>query len=290
MLAFRSIISIAMLLTPHNRAAVVATRIVSLAERAPLVPAMYPKVTYYHYNNGTDLVSFKTTDSTSPGDLSILGPLIDPNIVVSAFQTTAKITEIVCNKAGATTCVVTALAACIGIYFTLYKMQGRELTDYIYHVDYPPVPGCGSRCRLELEAPEGGWRLIGNATVNGIFHTLHYKREGSYNGLRSIQYGSEEEFAKRAEDNYGGVVVDYNWLSLSEQAYDSFDSYSSEISDFADDIVDVLIDDNSIQACADFEDSDGLLDGGLVSIGWNNQPFEFQDGQEEALLDECANI
>lgn len=84
--------------------------------------------------------------------------------------------------------------------------------------------------------------------------------------------------------------MDYNWSSTSETAYDSFHSTSSMIDGFATDMVDDLQDANSIQGCCEFEDSDGLLDGGLISIGWNNQPFEFEDGQEQALVDDCEAV
>ena len=156
-------------------------------------------------------------------------------------------------------------------------------------LEYPPVAGVGTRYRLEHEAPEGDWRPIGNATIDGVFHAIHYKRNGTLNGLRSVQYGSAEDFVKRAEDDYGGVVVDYNWNSLSEAAYDSFHSTSSQVTDLGDDIAGGMESANSILTCADFADSDGRLDEGLVSVGWGGEGYQFQDGEQGGLLSECKS-
>jgi hypothetical protein len=40
---------------------------------------------------------------------------------------------------------------------------------------------------------------------------------------------------------------------------------------------------NYITACADFEDSTGLLDDGVISVGWNDQPYEYIWNSQSAL-------
>ena len=110
------------------------------------------------------------------------------------------------------------------------------------------------------------------------------------NGLRSVQYGSDQEYEKRAEDKDGGVVVDYHWQSLSETAYDSFHSTQSLIKDFSGDIVADMQDANTILSCADFADSDGYLNSGVVSIGWHGSAYKFGNGEENADINECELV
>ena len=46
----------------------------------------------------------------------------------------------------------------------------------------------------------------------------------------------------------------------------------------------------AIAACADFGDSQGTLDHGIVSIGWNNKPFMWQPGQMDAEYEICQGL
>ena len=262
---------------------VIDVRITTNAFGAPL-----PAVTHFYALTGSSLATIKSTDTIDETLLAVVVDLANDQIVTKAFETAAKLTEVVCEKAGPIACVTTAVIAVIGVFFLAYKTSGKREWEHVFMLDYPPMAGVSTRFRLENEAPEGDWRLIGNATVHGVFHAIHYKRNGTLNGLRSIQFGSVKSASKRAEDNDGGVVVDYNWNSISETAYDSFDSTQTLVDDFSNDIVGDMQAANGIQSCADFEDSDGVLDSGLVSIGWNNVPFQFADGQLEGQLDECA--
>ena len=43
----------------------------------------------------------------------------------------------------------------------------------------------------------------------------------------------------------------------------------------------------AIVACAEFKDSDGVLDNGIMAIGWNNKPFYWNEGQMGVYFDWC---
>ena len=125
--------------------------------------------------------------------------------------------------------------------------------------------------------------------MDGIFHDLHYQRNGTFSGLRAIQYGPVDQLSKRqtfenGEDNDGGMVVDYYFYDENETAYDSFDSTSTLISDFANDAIGDMESSSTIIECADFGDSDGILNGGLLTVGWNNQAYQIDEPGESASI------
>jgi hypothetical protein len=239
--------------------------------------------------------SLAVVDLVQRSSSSALEARLDPTIATAAFNTVAKITELVCTFSGPIGCLAAGVVAVFGIFFTIYRLTSRTDLAHTFHLetDYPALPGCGVRCRLNKEVPEGDWSMVGNATVNGLFHTMHFKKNGTISGVRSIQHGPVSSTsgiqARQQQDNDGGVVVDYYWFNNNENAYDSFDSYPAEVSQFADDAVNTMVDTNDIEECASFTDSDGVLAPGLLAVGWNNAPFEFQDGQNQADLNYCQS-
>lgn len=111
--------------------------------------------------------------------------------------------------------------------------------------------------------------------------------------MRSIQYNSTNQTSKRqnfenGEHNDGGLVVDYYFLDENESAYDSFHSTSTLIKNFANDAISDMASSNTVIECADFGDSGGILDGGLLTVGWNNQAYQIDEpGESESLTREC---
>jgi hypothetical protein len=58
-----------------------------------------------------------------------------------------------------------------------------------------------------------------------------------------------------------------------ERRVNNFDSTTSEINAAGDDVGGYLYYNNYIAACVNFEDSTGLLDDGVIAVGWNDQPY-----------------
>lgn len=85
-------------------------------------------------------------------------------------------------------------------------------------------------------------------------------------------------------------MADFSWLSNDETSYDAFDSTSAGTSFFAANAGGWIVDtSHSIASCASFSDGDGVLDNGLLTIGWNNQEFQWTEpGEEEAAYNMCA--
>ncbi|KAH9947036.1 hypothetical protein B0H21DRAFT_708759 [Amylocystis lapponica] len=250
---------------------------------------------YIYDRNGTKIATVKDGVVSGDVDLATLEPLLNPEIVTKAFDAAVSITQAVCTNGGAIACGVVGAIAVFGVFFTAWYSR-RDLDGPLIDIntEYPAISGCGTTCRLKFEAEEGPWRSIGNVTVNGIFHDLHYQRNGSFSGLRSIQHGPVDQMNKRQsfhngeDNNDGGMVVDYYFVDESEKAYDSFHSTSTLIRDFADDAIGSMKTSNTVIECADFGDSDGLLNGGLLTVGWNGQAYQIDEpGESEAITKEC---
>lgn len=90
--------------------------------------------------------------------------------------------------------------------------------------------------------------------------------------------------------NDGGFIGDYNWDNNNKAQYDSFHSSTDSTHYFANNAGGWMVNSQkAITACADFSDSQGTLDHGIFSMGWNNQPFEWQDGQMDAEYEICLD-
>ncbi|KAH9947045.1 hypothetical protein B0H21DRAFT_708767 [Amylocystis lapponica] len=250
---------------------------------------------YIYDRNGTKIATVKDGVASGDIDVATIEPLLNPEIVIKAFDAAASITQAVCTNAGPIACGVVGAAAVFGIFFAAWYSR-RDLDGPLIDIntEYPAISGCGTTCRLKFEAEEGPWRSIGNVTVDGIFHDLHYRRNGSFSGLRSIQRGPVDQLSKRQsfhngeDNNDGGMVVDYYYLDENETAYDSFGSTSSMINGFASDAIDAMQSSNTVIECADFGDSNGILNGGLLTVGWNGQAYQLDEPNEsQSLTSEC---
>ena len=90
--------------------------------------------------------------------------------------------------------------------------------------------------------------------------------------------------------NDGGIVADFSWLTNNEGAYDAFHSTTSGTSFFAANAGGWIVgSSHSIASCAAFSDGEGVLDNGLLTVGWNGKAFEWMEpGEEGAVYAACA--
>ncbi|PSS08910.1 hypothetical protein EW026_g5662 [Hermanssonia centrifuga] len=206
----------------------------------------------------------------------------------------------VCSKSGAINCAIAAGVAVFASFFSKWVFSDRSLAedggfgaDTEMYLMLPPTPQKSHVQRLATELEPGTWHTVGTMRVGMFNHTIHYHNNGAgIHKLRAWQRnfvvnGTE----KRAEDDNDGTVVDYMWQSTNEQAYDDFHSSSDATSYFAANSMGYMINSQSaVGMCADFADGDGKMDEGVLTAGWNNEPFEWADGEEEATLGDCKNI
>jgi hypothetical protein len=167
---------------------------------------------------------------------------------------------------------------------------------YNIHSDYAPTESCNMLCQLQNKIPDGEWTNIGNATVDGVFHHVHHFRNGTSRGMRAWQTSdpttttSSQTRRKRQnpydqDEDSEGMVGDFYWTSTSanDEAYDTFNSNTGIDDEAANDITNFMESGNYIEACVDFYDTDGVLENGVIAIGWNGEPFIFSS---QSALDE----
>ncbi|PSR94667.1 hypothetical protein PHLCEN_2v4399 [Hermanssonia centrifuga] len=212
----------------------------------------------------------------------------------------------VCAATGAISCAIAAAYAVFTSFFTKWVFTGRSDNfdvsdlgaDSEMYLTLPPTPEKTHVQRLSTELEPGIWHTIGHMRVGIFNHSLHYYNHGSnIHTLRAWQRnlvlnGTEEGDGKRAENDNDGTVIDYNWQSTNEQSYDDFHSSSDSTSYFAANSMGYMIDIASgIAACADFADQDGDMVEAVVTIGWNDQPFQWTEpGEFQAALASCNGI
>ncbi|PSS32198.1 hypothetical protein PHLCEN_2v2036 [Hermanssonia centrifuga] len=194
-----------------------------------------------------------------------------------------------------------AIAAAYSVFSSFFAKWAFSGTRSLFEVDdlgadsetyltLPPTPEKSHVQRLATELEPGTWHTVGTMRVGMFNHTIHYYNNGAgIHKLRAWQRnlivnGTE----KRAESDNDGTVVDYLWQSTNEQ---SCNSLSDSTSYFAANAMGYIIENQSAVAmCADFGDYDGLMNEAILTAGWNDQPFEWQPGEESVILGDCNGI
>ncbi|THH00692.1 hypothetical protein EW026_g1875 [Hermanssonia centrifuga] len=207
----------------------------------------------------------------------------------------------VCIASSTIACAVAAGYTVFTAFFAKWTFKGRSLseaddlgTDSEMYLTLPPTPKKSHRQRLATELEPGTWHTVGTMRVGMFNHTIHYHNDGT--GIHTLRAWQRNFVvngtAKRVEDDNDGTVVDYLWQSTNEQSYDDFQSSSDSTSYFAANAMGYMIENQSaVGMCADFGDADGEMDEGVLTVGWNNQPFEWQPGESASILsNSCNNI
>ncbi|KAF9064762.1 hypothetical protein BDP27DRAFT_126431 [Rhodocollybia butyracea] len=148
-------------------------------------------VTYFVAENGT--ITGQVAGKVGGDELIVLSTEAADAVSIAAIEGFGKITQAVCTSAGPFACAAVGLTAVIAIFFGVFVLNGRDIMEsgseiFPMMLEYPPITGCGVACRLHREAPEGDWRSIGNVTVNGTFHDIHFKKMNGLHGLRALQF------------------------------------------------------------------------------------------------------
>lgn len=176
---------------------------------------------------------------------------------------------------GSASCSLGSPSVCIG-------RSSLALIQYFFN-GYQATVDTLKRDNLE----ENVFHPIGNSSVEGV-HLL-YIRSGNMHGIRAIDADTLEKRTSKDESKQGGFVGDFYWHAPNQQAYNSFHSTSSEIQNVANLLTSYVLKYSSIESCVDFGDSDGELNSGVVTFGWNNSPFAYssQSALEQRLNTDC---
>ncbi len=250
-----------------------------------------------HSSRETSLDVRSTDSSLVTASWSFSGGkfMIGATLFVNAF-----VIGSVCLSSGAINCAIAAAYTVFTSFFAKWVFAGRSISevddlgaDSEMYLTLPPTPEKSHIQRLSTELEPGTWHTVGTMRVGMFNHTIHYYNNGAgIHKLRAWQRnfvvnGTE----KRAESDNDGTVVDYLWESTNEQSYNDFHSSSDSTSYFAANAMGYMIENQSAVAmCADFGDAGGTMDEAALTVGWNGQPFEWQDGEEGAILTECNGI
>lgn len=210
-------------------------------------------------------------------------------------------------------CAIGSIYPVFAFFFASYQESERADDEDTISFVLPPTPAKTARERLMTELEVGIWHDVGTTTSNGQTHAVRFFHGGDYYRLRaryvlfpgrfivieisqlltgSIASNPNATIVSRSnEGRDGGFVADFYWSDNNQGAYNSFHSSSASTSFFAANAAGWMVNNaHAIAACAVFTDDDGVLDvGGVLSLGWNGQPFEFADGQLGAYYGLCTS-
>lgn len=169
---------------------------------------------------------YNTTSISTVGQLDASVP--QTAVVIAVLYTNAQIVQGVCTATAATgpggvaVCGVVAIAAVLTSFFSLFRASSgpagdspvRSLTapSFIIHDALLPAEACDAICQFKANAANTNtWASIGNTTVDGMFHDIHFSQNGKILGLRAVPSASSGN--TKRDDTYddNGVVATYFW-------------------------------------------------------------------------------
>lgn len=176
---------------------------------------------------------YNTTSLAAVGHLDASIP--QTAVVVAVIYSNAQIVSGVCAATAATgpggvaVCGVVAITAILTSFFALFRASSGPAGDdspvrsiaapsFIMHDLLLPTGGCDTVCQLKANAASTtSWAAVGNITVDGIFHDVHFSQNGQVLGLRAVQAADSNA---RRDDTYddNGVVAAYFWQDDHETA------------------------------------------------------------------------
>lgn len=189
----------------------------------------------------TDLSVRNWTTFKYPTALSTIGAhelasIPQTAVVVAVLYTNAQIVSSVCaataatGPAGVAVCGVTAVTAVIVSFFTLWRASSgpagtpnpvrsiEAAPGMLLHSAFLPKDACGTVCQLKANTPHATWTAIGNVTIDGVHHDVHFSQKGQVLGIRAVT-GAAGGIAKRDDyDDDNGIVATYFWEDDSETA------------------------------------------------------------------------
>ncbi|GJE90523.1 hypothetical protein PsYK624_066630 [Phanerochaete sordida] len=204
-----------------------------------------------------------------------------------------------CGSGNVVTCAIGATYSVLTFFFAAWFFADRRAldgADGVPHFVFGPTPDMALRARVETELAPGAWHYLGHVAQGGLNHTVHYFGHGA--GVHQLRaetvpfWNGTPTLDKRQQDesNDGGFVAGYYWNSNNKGPYDSFHSTPDGTMYFADNAAGYMVNSQqAITACAGFQDSDGYLDNGILSYGWNGQDYQWEDGQMDATFGICED-
>lgn len=76
---------------------------------------------------------------------------------------------------------------------------------------------CDTVCQLRANSAHATWTSVGNVTVDGVVHNLHFSHNGKILRLRSVQ-GVSGNLKRDDVDDDGRVVAAYFWEDDNQTA------------------------------------------------------------------------
>lgn len=135
-----------------------------------------------------------------------------------------------CTFGGPAACIVGIVGACLTNFYLAYKStagadSGSPFRRHLEGVEanihelFLPAGSVTLLDKLKANIVEGQWASIGNTTVNGRYHDIHFHRQGSTFGIKAIQSNSVVTHKRDDSDDESGFVGTYFWEDNNQQAY-----------------------------------------------------------------------
>ncbi|KAJ5570824.1 hypothetical protein N7535_004484 [Penicillium sp. DV-2018c] len=218
------------------------------------------------------------------------------SVVLAVIAANSGIAVAACSTGVPWVCAGTAIAVVIMNFITLFipssgpSDASNTKRDMLYsligavHDAWQPTESCSTHCQLKARAAHGVWTHFASATVDGVHHDLHFRQNGTLNGLRAVPRPTTS--MKRDDvDDEGGIVAAYFWEDNNQQAFNDFDQ--SSVGGIAETIDDYMQSNDADIVCSDLLDQDGAVNAGVMTVESGNEELGLTDDQYSEMLAYC---
>ncbi|KAH6703205.1 hypothetical protein BKA61DRAFT_581778 [Leptodontidium sp. MPI-SDFR-AT-0119] len=178
----------------------------------------------------TDLVGppLWTTKNIAPSPLGIDAGAPNTQVVLAVITSNTALAGGLCVIGVIPACIVGAAVAAITNFYLVYAALGvtdspvrRDIAGVTpnIHELWLPSESSSTLSKLKANATDGVWTSIGNTTVNGIFHEVHFRQLGPMLGVKVIQSTAGAKDRRDDTDDDGGYVAAYFWEDNNQQAF-----------------------------------------------------------------------
>lgn len=176
---------------------------------------------------------FDTTPTWTTKDIAVR-PVSDvdaatPNtsVVLAVIASNTALAGGICALGIVAACITLAVVAVLTNFYLIYATIGTsdspvrrdvsEITAQV-HEFWKPTESISTLAKLKANTNEGVWVSIGNTTINGTFHDVHFQQLGSMLGVKAIQSTTGMKERRDDADDEGGFVAAYFWEDNNQQA------------------------------------------------------------------------
>ncbi|ESZ96047.1 hypothetical protein SBOR_3524 [Sclerotinia borealis F-4128] len=235
-----------------------------------------------------------TTKDIALSPLSIDAGVPDTQVVLAVIASNVALAGGLCAIGVIPACITGAAIAALTNFYLVYATMGtsngparRDIAGITANIHdlWLPSESSSTVFKLKTNTIDGVWTPIGNTTINGLYHEVHFRQLGSMLGVKAIQSAAGAKNRRDDAADDGGYVAAYFWEDNNQQAWNDWNG--AQVEPIGDEIGDFISSNNGQVVCANIIDQDGPMNAGVMTMDDYNDEYGLTQSQWASALSIC---